>query len=87
MLEEAFVARLFADLRQWFLVVISILSSIFLYSLDNTVVADITPVGTTCDYVQNSWLIELQSAVNRFGDVMKLPWLSVGYNPKPYPTK
>ncbi|PLB35610.1 MFS general substrate transporter [Aspergillus candidus] len=46
----------------WFLVVISILSSIFLYSLDNTVVADITP-----------------SAVNRFGDVVKLPWLSVGF--------
>ncbi|EAU31618.1 predicted protein [Aspergillus terreus NIH2624] len=46
----------------WFLVVISILSSIFLYSLDNTVVADITP-----------------AAVNRFGDVVKLPWLSVGF--------
>jgi hypothetical protein len=38
------------------------LSSIFLYSLDNTVVADITP-----------------TAVNTFGDVLKLPWLSVGY--------
>ncbi|KAI9372485.1 MFS general substrate transporter [Aspergillus egyptiacus] len=46
----------------WFLVVTSILSSIFLYSLDNTVVADITP-----------------AAVNRFGDVVKLPWLSVGF--------
>jgi MFS family permease len=44
--------------------VIAILSSIFLYSLDNTVVADITP-----------------AAVNAFGDVLKLPWLSVGYAP------
>ncbi|SPQ26873.1 cd867ba1-2a8a-411d-a580-4cd420b027f1 [Thermothielavioides terrestris] len=46
----------------WALVVVSILSSIFLYSLDNTVVADITP-----------------TAVNEFGDVLKLPWLSVGF--------
>ncbi|KAL1988061.1 hypothetical protein VTN96DRAFT_1092 [Rasamsonia emersonii] len=46
----------------WFLVVIAILSSIFLYSLDNTIVADITP-----------------AAVNRFGDIVKLPWLSVGF--------
>ncbi|KAF4547720.1 Efflux pump patC-like protein [Elsinoe fawcettii] len=30
----------------WFLVVISILSSIFLYSLDNTIVADVTPAVT-----------------------------------------
>ncbi|KAG8626046.1 hypothetical protein KVT40_006447 [Elsinoe batatas] len=30
----------------WFLVVISILSSIFLYSLDNTIVADVTPAIT-----------------------------------------
>ncbi|KAI4157767.1 MAG: hypothetical protein L6R39_000598 [Caloplaca ligustica] len=28
----------------WFLVVLSTLSSIFLYSLDNTIVADIIPV-------------------------------------------
>ncbi|KAK0643305.1 major facilitator superfamily domain-containing protein [Cercophora newfieldiana] len=46
----------------WVLVVIAILSSIFLYSLDNTVVADISP-----------------AAVNEFGDVFKLPWLSVGF--------
>ncbi|KAL1962640.1 hypothetical protein VTN77DRAFT_9354 [Rasamsonia byssochlamydoides] len=46
----------------WFLVVIAILSSIFLYSLDNTIVADITP-----------------AAVNRLGDIVKLPWLSVGF--------
>ncbi|GKT59764.1 MFS drug efflux transporter [Colletotrichum tofieldiae] len=46
----------------WALVVVSILSSIFLYSLDNTIVADITP-----------------AVVNRFGDVVKLPWLSVGF--------
>ncbi|KAK4247367.1 major facilitator superfamily domain-containing protein [Corynascus novoguineensis] len=46
----------------WILVVVAILSSIFLYSLDNTVVADITP-----------------AAVNAFGDVLKLPWLSVGF--------
>ncbi|KZL74868.1 mfs drug efflux transporter [Colletotrichum incanum] len=46
----------------WVLVVVSILSSIFLYSLDNTIVADITP-----------------AVVNRFGDVVKLPWLSVGF--------
>ncbi|KAK2759174.1 hypothetical protein FQN54_003274 [Arachnomyces sp. PD_36] len=46
----------------WFLVVIAILSSIFLYSLDNTIVADISP-----------------AVVNRFGDTVKLPWLSVGF--------
>jgi MFS family permease len=47
---------------QWALVVAGTLSSIFLYSLDNTVVADVTP-----------------AAVNAFGDVLKLPWLSVGF--------
>ncbi|KAK0701967.1 major facilitator superfamily domain-containing protein [Lasiosphaeria miniovina] len=47
---------------KWALVVVSILSSIFLHSLDNTVVADITP-----------------AAVNAFSDVLKLPWLSVGF--------
>ncbi|KAH6658493.1 major facilitator superfamily domain-containing protein [Truncatella angustata] len=46
----------------WALVVISILSSIFLYAMDNTVVADITP-----------------AAANQFGDVVKLPWLAVGF--------
>jgi MFS family permease len=46
----------------WILVVAATLSSIFLYSLDNTVVADITP-----------------ATVNEFGDVLKLPWLSVGF--------
>lgn len=29
--------------RQWFLLVVSILSSILLYALDNTIVADIIP--------------------------------------------
>ena len=30
---------------QWFLVVAAILSSIFVYALDNTIVADIVPVS------------------------------------------
>jgi hypothetical protein len=47
---------------KWALVVISILSSIFLFSLDNTIVADIQP-----------------AIVETFGDVGKLPWLSVGF--------
>ncbi|KND89162.1 putative HC-toxin efflux carrier TOXA [Tolypocladium ophioglossoides CBS 100239] len=65
----------------WFLVVIGILSSIFLYSLDNTVVADITPVGVLCDCrsVLHDRADCGKTAVNRFGDVVKLPWLSVGF--------
>lgn len=47
---------------RWILVVMSILSSIFLFSLDNTIVADIQP-----------------AIVETFGDVGKLPWLSVGF--------
>jgi Major Facilitator Superfamily len=47
---------------KWALVVTSILSSIFLFALDNTVVADIQP-----------------AIVETFGDVAKLPWLSVGF--------
>jgi hypothetical protein len=47
---------------KWTLVVISILSSIFLFSLDNTVVADIQP-----------------AIVETYGEVDKLPWLSVGF--------
>lgn len=46
---------------KWFLIVVGTLSSIFLYALDNTVVADVTP--TLSLY---------------FGDVVKLPWISVG---------
>lgn len=43
---------------QWVLVVIAILSSIFLYSLDNTVVADITPavVNAFGDALKLPWL-------------------------------
>ncbi|KAI5867003.1 major facilitator superfamily domain-containing protein [Durotheca rogersii] len=42
----------------WALVVISILSSIFLYSLDNTIVADVTPavVNTFADSFKLPWL-------------------------------
>lgn len=47
---------------KWALVVISILSSIFLFSLDNTIVADIQP-----------------AIVETFGDLDKLPWLSVAF--------
>lgn len=32
------------EIGQWFLFIISTLTSIFLYSLDNTIVADIVPV-------------------------------------------
>lgn len=47
---------------KWTLVVVSILSSIFLFSLDNTIVADIQP-----------------AIVETFGDIGKLPWLSVAF--------
>lgn len=47
---------------KWFLVVVSILSSIFLFALDNTVVADIQP-----------------AIIERFGELNKLPWLSVAF--------
>jgi hypothetical protein len=47
---------------KWTLVVMSILSSIFLFALDNTVVADIQP-----------------AIIETFGDVDRLPWLSVGF--------
>ncbi|KAK8126549.1 uncharacterized protein PG998_002308 [Apiospora kogelbergensis] len=46
----------------WVLVVMSTLSSIFLYAMDNTVVADVTP-----------------TVANEFGNVVNLPWLSVGF--------
>lgn len=42
--------------------VISILSSTFLFALDNTIVADIQP-----------------AIIDTFGDIGKLPWLSVGF--------
>lgn len=35
---------------QWLLVVMGVLSSIFVYSLDNTIVADITPVRVENPY-------------------------------------
>ncbi|KAI9719384.1 MAG: hypothetical protein M1812_003455 [Candelaria pacifica] len=46
----------------WGLVVVSILSSTFLFALDNTIVADVQP-----------------EIVLRFGDIGKLPWLSVSF--------
>ncbi|KAH0548215.1 hypothetical protein GP486_008069 [Trichoglossum hirsutum] len=46
----------------WALVVLAILSSTFLFALDNTVVADVQP-----------------TIVERFGDIGKLPWLSVAF--------
>ena len=47
---------------KWILVVISILSSTFLFALDNTVVADVQP-----------------KIIERFGEIEKLPWLSIGF--------
>ncbi|KAH8811129.1 major facilitator superfamily domain-containing protein [Xylogone sp. PMI_703] len=46
----------------WLFVLISILSSSFLYALDNTVVADVQP-----------------SIIKTFGEISKLPWLSVSF--------
>ncbi|KAI9805868.1 MAG: hypothetical protein M1825_000482 [Sarcosagium campestre] len=46
----------------WGLTVVSILSSTFLFALDNTIVADIQP-----------------KIIERFGDIGKLPWLSVAF--------
>ncbi|KAE9377409.1 MFS general substrate transporter [Stipitochalara longipes BDJ] len=47
---------------KWVTVITAILSSIFLFSLDNTVVADVQP-----------------AIVERFGEVNKLPWISVTF--------
>ncbi|KAF2836970.1 hypothetical protein M501DRAFT_996115 [Patellaria atrata CBS 101060] len=46
----------------WISVVISLISSVFLFALDNKVVADVQP-----------------STMELFGDVDKLPWVSVLY--------
>ncbi|RFU31810.1 hypothetical protein B7463_g4518, partial [Scytalidium lignicola] len=46
----------------WLMVLIAILSSSFLYALDNTVVADVQP-----------------SIIKTFGEISKLPWLSVSF--------
>lgn len=47
---------------RWVVVIISILSSVTLYSLDNTIVADIQP-----------------DIIEAFGELSKLPWLSVAF--------
>ncbi|KAI9806472.1 MAG: hypothetical protein M1833_003659 [Piccolia ochrophora] len=46
----------------WVLAVVSILSSTFLFSLDNTIVADVQP-----------------RIIEQFGEIDKLPWLSVAF--------
>ncbi|KZF22064.1 MFS general substrate transporter [Xylona heveae TC161] len=46
----------------WFTVVLAILSSCFLFALDNTIVADVQP-----------------KIIERFGNIGKLPWLSVAF--------
>lgn len=46
----------------WGLVVAAILSSTFLFALDNTIVADVQP-----------------QIIGRFGEIGKLPWLSVAF--------
>ncbi|TPX13643.1 uncharacterized protein E0L32_005846 [Thyridium curvatum] len=73
---------------RWFLVVVAILSSIFLYSLDNTVVADIMPaaVETLGDAIDLPWLsvgflLGGCTAVLPFGKLYGLfdaKWLYVG---------
>ncbi|KAL4940984.1 hypothetical protein BDV06DRAFT_230037 [Aspergillus oleicola] len=47
---------------RWVVVILSILSSVTLYSLDNTIVADIQP-----------------QVIDTFGELEKLPWLSVAF--------
>ncbi|TEY29568.1 hypothetical protein BOTCAL_0941g00020 [Botryotinia calthae] len=59
--QEALVSREITGFR-WALVICAISSSIFLYALDNTIVADLQPV-----------------IITRFGEVQKLPWLSVSF--------
>lgn len=46
----------------WICLVISLLSSMFLFALDNTVLADVQP-----------------SIIHTFGNIDKLPWVSVSY--------
>lgn len=47
---------------KWFLAVVSVMTSTFLFALDNTIVADVQP-----------------AIVKTFGQVDKLPWLSVAF--------
>ncbi|CAG8321570.1 unnamed protein product [Penicillium salamii] len=68
---------------KWFLVVVSILSSIFLYALDNTIVADIIPVRA---HVHRGFRVRpythiiSQAIVDDFSSVDNLGWLTVGFN-------
>ncbi|KAJ9133710.1 MFS general substrate transporter [Pleurostoma richardsiae] len=72
----------------WFLVVVAILSSIFLFSLDNTVVADITPaaVNTLGGALELPWLsvgflLGSSAVVLPFGKLYSLfdaKWLYIG---------
>ena len=59
--QEALASREITDFR-WALVISAISSSIFLYALDNAVVADLQ-----------------HFIITRFGEVQKLPWLSVSF--------
>ncbi|KAM0173099.1 hypothetical protein ACHAPF_007014 [Botrytis cinerea] len=59
--QEALASREITGFR-WALVISAISSSIFLYALDNTVVADLQ-----------------HFIITRFGEVQKLPWLSVSF--------
>ena len=61
---DAQVPKNIRNMRQatWICVLLSLLPSIFLFALDNTVVADVQP-----------------RIIYTFGDIDKLPWVSVSY--------
>lgn len=65
---------------RWFLFITSTLTAIFVYALDNTIVANIVPVGAK-QYLphREAPAKRIQAIVNRFEAVADLPWLSVGW--------
>lgn len=62
------------------MVVLAIMSSMFLYALDNTIVADVVPVIPLLPFVNLlvSTNPTIQSITDALGDSALLPWLSVG---------
>lgn len=65
---------------QWFLFLASTLTGMFIYALDNTIVADIIPVACPPLHLpQNCRAHFFQVIINDFSGVENLPWLSVGY--------
>lgn len=64
---------------QWVLVVASTLSSILLYTLDNTIVANVIPVSQHYFLLEITAISRYQSVIKDLGQAEELSWISVGY--------